>query len=99
MVTIRIHTKYEGAWSDADELLLCLDTGKWRSERPVVDRKKCNYCGLCALFCPPQCMMDTGDHFEPNLKFCKGCGICARECPRKAISVLSEGEFRDEEKE
>ena len=97
MVKLKIHTKYEGAWSNADELLLCLDTGSWRAGRPVVDEEKCNYCGLCALYCPTQCMTNMEHHFVPNLDFCKGCGICARECPREAISMVAEGNFRDEE--
>ncbi len=88
--------KTEGAWSDANELLLCMDTGSWRTSRPVLDKEKCNYCGLCALFCPPQCLKDMGDHFLPDYDFCKGCGICAKECPRGAISMVSEGEFADE---
>ncbi len=91
MVRIRIHKDREGAWSDADKLLLCLDTGSWRSERPALERGKCNYCGLCALYCPTQCHVDQGDHFHPNLDFCKGCGICAKECPRKAIAMVPEG--------
>ena len=86
----------EGAWSDGNESLLCLDTGTWRVNRPILDKEKCNYCGLCALYCPPQCMKDMGDCFSPDLEFCKGCGICARECPRDAISMIPEGEFADE---
>ena len=96
MVRIRIHKEYESAWSDADKILLCLDTGSWRSERPITDWEKCNRCGWCALYCPPQCRTDEEDRFETNLKFCKGCGICARECPRKAIQMVSEGKFRNE---
>ena len=84
--------KTEGAWSDVDGPLLCLDTGSWRVERPVVDGERCIYCGLCALYCPPQCMRSTGDSFAPDLDFCKGCGTCARECARKAISMEAEGE-------
>jgi 2-oxoacid:acceptor oxidoreductase delta subunit (pyruvate/2-ketoisovalerate family) len=82
---------YESAWSNADELLLCLDTGTWRTVRPVLDKEKCTYCGLCALYCPPQCLVDKKDHFEVNLEYCKGCGICARECPSKAIKMEPEG--------
>ena len=89
----------EGAWSDGYDSLLCLDTGDWRVERPVVDESKCSGCGICALFCPPQCMIETGDYYAPNLDFCKGCGICARECPRKAISMQPEGDFSDDSSE
>ena len=82
---------YESAWSNADELLMYLDTGSWRTQRPVIDREQCAYCGLCALYCPPQCMLDEKDHFGPNLEYCKGCGICARECPCAAITMAPEG--------
>ena len=88
--------KYESAWSDANELLLCLDTGTWRIMRPVVDSERCTYCGLCALYCPPQCMKVMSDHFQPDLRFCKGCGICAKECPRKAIMMVAEGQIGED---
>ena len=85
--------KTESPWSDANQLLLKLDTGSWRTERPVLDKEKCNYCGLCALYCPPQCLKDGGDHYEVDLAFCKGCGICTKECPKGAYTMVSEGEF------
>ena len=85
--------KFEGPWSDANAELLCLDTGSWRTERPVVDMEKCIFCGICALFCPVQCVKMTEESFEPNLSFCKGCGICANECPAGAISMNPEGDF------
>ncbi|OGO30402.1 MAG: pyruvate ferredoxin oxidoreductase [Chloroflexi bacterium RBG_16_56_11] len=88
--------KTESPWSNGKGVLLKLDTGSWRTERPVLDVSKCNYCGLCALYCPPQCMFDRGDHFEANLAFCKGCGICAKECPRGAYKMVPEGEFANE---
>ena len=85
--------KTESPWSDANQLMLKLDTGSWRTERPVLDVSKCNYCGLCAIYCPPQCMKDREDHYEANLDFCKGCGICAKECPKGAYTMVPEGEF------
>jgi 2-oxoacid:acceptor oxidoreductase delta subunit (pyruvate/2-ketoisovalerate family) len=86
----------EASWSDGRGQLLCLDTGDWRTARPVVDREKCNGCAICVGFCPPQCMVDDGECFRANLAFCKGCGVCARECPKKAITMMPEGGFTDE---
>jgi 2-oxoacid:acceptor oxidoreductase delta subunit (pyruvate/2-ketoisovalerate family) len=88
--------KTESPWSNANEKMLVLDTGGWRTERPVLDKSKCNYCGLCAIYCPPQCMRDKGDHYEADLAFCKGCGICAHECPRQALAMKPEGDFTNE---
>ncbi len=99
MVSMRIHSEYEGAWSRADQRLLCLDTGSWRTERPVAESEKCTGCGWCALYCPPQCMAASGDHFEPDLRYCKGCGICARECPQQAITMVSERGYRNDSEE
>ena len=62
-------------------------TGSWRVFRPVVDKEKCNECGLCAQFCPDGTI---DDELNVDLDFCKGCGICANECPKKAISMVRE---------
>ncbi|MFZ7127662.1 MAG: 4Fe-4S binding protein [Desulfobacterales bacterium] len=88
----------EASWSDARRPLLCLHTGDWRTVRPVVDKVKCNACGLCFVYCPPQCIVDDEDgiHFKADLDYCKGCGVCATECPKKAITMISEGEYADE---
>jgi len=88
----------ESSWSDAEKSMLCLDTGDWRTARPVVNKKKCNACGLCVIYCPPQCMVDDedGEHYKANLDYCKGCGVCAKECPKGAIIMTPEGEYSDE---
>jgi pyruvate ferredoxin oxidoreductase delta subunit len=62
-------------------------TGSWRVFRPVVDKEKCNACGLCAMYCPDAAI---DEDLEVDLEFCKGCGICARECPKKAITMERE---------
>ncbi|MCF8095000.1 MAG: 4Fe-4S binding protein [Desulfobacteraceae bacterium] len=86
----------EASWSDASEHLLCLDTGDWRTERPVVDQDRCNGCGFCVLYCPPQCMLADGEYFKADLAYCKGCGVCVKECPKQAIKMIPEGEFADD---
>ena len=68
-------------------------TGDWRSQKPVVDKEKCNKCTLCYVFCPEGCIeRDAEGYFEANLFYCKGCGICATECPKKAIAMVEEEE-------
>ena len=62
-------------------------TGSWRVFKPVVDREKCNACGLCAMYCPD---MAIDNVLNVDLTFCKGCGICANECPKKAIEMVRE---------
>ncbi len=62
-------------------------TGTWRVFKPVVDKEKCNACGLCATYCPDAVI---NDDLEIDLNFCKGCGICANECPKKAIEMVRE---------
>ena len=33
-------------------------TGTWRVFKPVVDKEKCNACGLCATYCPDAVITD-----------------------------------------
>jgi len=62
-------------------------TGSWRVFRPVVNREKCNACGICEVYCP-DAVINKDLLFD--LAFCKGCGICANECPKKAIAMVRE---------
>jgi pyruvate ferredoxin oxidoreductase delta subunit len=62
-------------------------TGTWRVFRPVVDKEKCNECGLCASYCPDAAI---SENLEIDLTYCKGCGICSNECPKKAIVMVRE---------
>jgi pyruvate ferredoxin oxidoreductase delta subunit len=68
-------------------------TGSWRSFRPVWNKEKCIQCGLCALYCPDNCILNkNGKRGKTDLEYCKGCGICAQVCPVKAIKMVKEGE-------
>lgn len=82
----------ESSWCDGSADLMCLETGTWRTERPVVIVEKCTYCGQCYLFCPTQCIHPGEDYFPIDLTYCKGCGICVKECPTDAIVMVAEGE-------
>jgi len=66
-------------------------TGNWRYFFPVVDKEKCNGCGICEMFCPDSCIKTKDKLSVVNEFYCKGCGICARECPRSAITMQPEG--------
>ena len=62
----------------------------------MVNTEKCNVCGICVVYCPPQCMVDDGDFYGADLEYCKGCGVCAKECPKKAITMMPEGDYADD---
>jgi len=62
-------------------------TGTWRVFRPVMDKEKCNECGLCASYCPDAVISED---LVIDLAYCKGCGICSNECPKKAITMVRE---------
>ncbi len=64
-------------------------TGYWKSEHPVRDNERCIKCGMCALFCPEDCIRQTEEgYFEADDFYCKGCGICARECWTGAVTMV-----------
>ena len=51
-----------------------LNTGDWRTQRPVLDQEACIADGK----------------FTICYDYCKGCGICAHECPKNAITMIPE---------
>lgn len=70
--------------------LYVLNTGDWRSLRPVMDPKSCQRCGQCWLVCPIGCITENEEGFQIDLGFCKGCGLCAAECNFGAIRMERE---------
>ncbi|MCE5202370.1 MAG: 4Fe-4S binding protein [Synergistaceae bacterium] len=77
---------------------LNVETGLWRSVRPLLDLKKCVSCLKCWAQCPDMSVQTDGEGkiCGIDLFFCKGCGICAEICPVKAISMHPESDFTGE---
>jgi 2-oxoacid:acceptor oxidoreductase, delta subunit, pyruvate/2-ketoisovalerate family len=101
MAEKRLKTAYDFTWRDMEVGNILTEpgsaslrkTGDWRSERPIMDKEKCNRCGLCWLYCPDAAMKPLDDgYYEPDLYHCKGCGICASVCKREAITMIEEEE-------
>ena len=55
--------------------------------RPVVDRKQCISCGLCAQKCPPQTLKMRNGVPKFDYIGCIRCFCCQEFCPRGAITV------------
>jgi len=49
----------------------------------------CKSCGICAAFCPRECIGidEDGAPFIREAERCAGCGWCEAHCPDFAISV------------
>ena len=75
------------------EGLHIIDTGKWRTRRPVLDGQNCKKCGQCFLYCPVFSIERSSDNsYSICYDYCKGCGICAKECKFGAIEMKNEEE-------
>ena len=67
-----------------------LNTGDWRTQRPVINQDRCSKCGVCLMYCPVNSIRRTDGKFEVAYDYCKGCAVCAHECPKKAIDLIPE---------
>ena len=64
------------------------ETGKWRTEKPIIDHERCTSCLLCWVYCPEGAIMK--EPIAIDYDYCKGCGVCAEVCARKAIRMEEE---------
>lgn len=55
---------------------------------PVIDRDKCNACGVCDEHCPLDVFYMENDEVEVRYpKECWHCGACRQDCPTGAVSI------------
>lgn len=60
------------------------------TQRPEVDRARCDTCGLCSVVCPEGAMALDDDGFPVvEGRRCGGCLACARACPLAALGVAA----------
>ena len=69
-----------------------VNTGLWRTLRPVIDYDRCNRCWwICSTFCPDG-VIAVDKHGVPEIDYdhCKGCMVCVARCPPHAIQTVPE---------
>ncbi len=69
-----------------------VQTGLWRTMRPVIDYSLCNRCWwVCSTFCPDGAIrVDDDGRPEIDYEHCKGCMVCVAQCPPHAIEAIPE---------
>jgi pyruvate ferredoxin oxidoreductase gamma subunit len=69
-----------------------VQTGLWRTRRPVIDSGHCKRCWwLCSTYCPDGAIkVDEAGLPEIDYAHCKGCMVCVAQCPNHAIEVIPE---------
>jgi pyruvate ferredoxin oxidoreductase gamma subunit len=71
-----------------------VETGLWRTVRPVIDYQHCKRCAwICSTLCPDGVISLNADGYpEIDYAHCKGCLICMANCPSHAIRAIPEHE-------
>jgi len=54
--------------------------------RPIYQKDKCTYCGVCAELCPFQAINVRKDKWKQNMRSCFGCGVCVDACKEHALT-------------
>ncbi len=69
-----------------------VQTGQWRTLRPVIDCARCKGCWwVCSTFCPDGAIqVDESGRPRIDYAHCKGCMVCAAQCPHHAIEAIPE---------
>jgi len=70
-----------------------VNTGLWRTMRPVIDYDLCNGCWwVCSTSCPDSAISVANDKPVIDYDHCKGCLICVGQCPTHAIEAIPEAQ-------
>lgn len=52
----------------------------------VVNKEKCNGCGLCVKYCPEEAIkIDPSSHVAVKCDLCGGDPVCVKYCPTQAL--------------
>ncbi|MBN2603106.1 MAG: DUF362 domain-containing protein [Candidatus Thermoplasmatota archaeon] len=54
--------------------------------RPVYNKDKCTFCGVCSELCPFDAIKLDGEEWVRKKKACFGCGVCVEMCKSGALS-------------
>lgn len=75
-----------------------VNTGLWRTMRPVIDYSVCKGCWwVCSTFCPDGVINVKDDRPDIDYDHCKGCLVCVAQCPPHAIAAIPETQALEEE--
>lgn len=70
-----------------------VNTGLWRTLRPVIDYDRCNRCWwVCSSLCPDGAISVADGRPSIDYEHCKGCMVCVAVCPPHAIEAQAERE-------
>ncbi|HZK03303.1 MAG TPA: ATP-binding protein [Bacteroidaceae bacterium] len=63
-------------------------------QKAIIDKTKCNNCGVCFEYCRFDAITSKESQFFINETLCDGCHLCSRVCPNNAIKMIDEDKSR-----